>query len=449
MVTIAIDCGASFLKAAKMQNDRILRQLQIQTPPKPAANSSKNADKKLIERLLEAVCNILTDLTAGETEVGLGISNEMHGFVLALEDGTPFTDHISWQQELGDITVAPEGKSSREILQEHFCAAPGVRFRYTGMPLRAGLPSCNLLYLSRAGNLAGAPNQLFFYTLGDYLLCRLAGCAPDIHPTNAAATGLYDLEKKDWDEELTAFCCSGARIMFPTVGGRSLDFCFGETRIHALPAIGDQQAALLGAGLEEMETISFNLGTGAQVSVLSDNPSPEEGVQIRPYFGGRSLCTIPHIPCGRALNVYFRFVRDLLSRFEVDVDERVIWDKVLEMERDGVECGLFCDLSFFENAITPNRAGSISQIGEYTLTGANLFHAVLRAMIENFLRCADKLAQPDGRFRKILFSGGVARRIEAIRDGIVCHYSPDITATIAENETLIGIARYLAMDNGA
>ena len=194
---------------------------------------------------------------------------------------------------------------------------------------------------------------------------------------------------------------------------------------------------------------SFNLGTGAQVSVLSDNPSPEEGVQIRPYFGGRSLCTIPHIPCGRALNVYFRFVRDLLSRFEVDVDERVIWDKVLEMERDGVECGLFCDLSFFENAITPNRAGSISQIGEYTLTGANLFHAVLRAMIENFLRCADKLAQPDGRFRKILFSGGVARRIEAIRGGIVRHYLPGITITVAENETLFGIARYLSMDNGA
>lgn len=263
MVTIAIDCGASFLKAAKIRDGLLLRQIQKQTPPIPAASSLKYKHGKLVERLLAAVQDILTDLLAGETEAMLGISNEMHGFVLALEDGTPFTDHISWQQELGDIALRPEGKSAREILQERFGAAPGVRFRHTGMPLRAGLPSCNLLYLSRAGNLEGAPNQLFFYTLGDYLLRRLAGCAPDIHPTNAAATGLYDLEQKDWDEELTAFCCGGARIMFPTVGGRSLDFCFGKTRIYALPAIGDQQAALLGAGLEEMETISFNLGTGA------------------------------------------------------------------------------------------------------------------------------------------------------------------------------------------
>lgn len=71
-------------------------------------------------------------------------------------------------------------------------------------------------------------------------------------------------------------------------------------------AIADQQAALLGAGLEP-GWVSVNLATGCQVSVLSDEFSTS--VQTRPYFGGRFLHTVTHLPAGRLLAAALRSAR--------------------------------------------------------------------------------------------------------------------------------------------
>lgn len=434
MNIIAIDCGASFLKAAKFQNGRLVRQLQARSPS--AAGSLPQ-----IEQIMVCIREILQELTEGEKEVLLGISNEMHGFLLAREDGTAFTDYISWQKEYGEIRPTTAEASPKEILEERF---GGVPLQNTGMPLRAGLPSCNLLYLNQTETLNRDTKPYCFYTLGDYILRRLAGKSPMIHPTNAAASGLYDLTRNDWNDEIIS-CCSGTRVVFPSVGVEPVEFYFGETLIHAFPAIGDQQAALLGAGLEDVWTLSFNLGTGGQVSMLADRYEPEVGIQIRPYFGNRYLRTIPHIPSGRALNVYIRFVWDLLSVFHAKTEEEMIWKRILELEEKADAANLQCDLSFFENAVTKQNTGSISQIGEFDLTVSNLFHAVFQQMAQNYLCCADRLITASRGVDSILFSGGIARKIPRIREAIIARYSPEIPVIVAENETLIGINRYLGM----
>lgn len=434
MNIIAIDCGASFIKAAKFQNGILVRQLQAQTP-------SETGGLRQIEQLLICVQGILQELTEGEKEVLLGISNEMHGFILAYEDGTAFTDYISWQNEYGGLRPNPSEASPREILEKRF---GGVQLQNTGMPLRAGLPSCNLLYLNQIGALEQEQQPYCFYTLGDYILHRFAGKSLMTHPTNAAASGLYDLTQNNWNYEMIS-CCSGKNVIFPSVGVEGIDFRFGETQIHAFPAIGDQQAALLGAGLEDTKTLSFNLGTGGQVSMLAEFYEPEAGIQIRPYFENQYLRTIPHIPSGRALNVYIRFVRNLLWEFHVKMEDEMIWKKILALEETVDATNLQCDLSFFENAITEQKTGGISQIGEFDLTISNLFHSVFQQMAQNYLRCAGKLTVAEKKVEKLLFSGGIARKISRIRDSITMHYSPDIPAVVAENETLIGIKRYLMM----
>jgi len=439
MNTIVIDCGASFIKAAKFQDGVLRQQLQIQAPAGPG---SEIRQPRQIESIMVHIEDILRELTNGEREITLGISNEMHGFILAYEDGTPFTDYISWQKEYGGIELGPGGGTSPlKILDERF---EGPQLRNTGMPLRAGLPSCNLLYLERAGILEQARGPLTFYTLGDYVLRRLSGKQPIIHPTNAAATGMYDLERNDWNRGIASFC-GGTELVFLPVGTRCMDFLFGTTEIHAFPAIGDQQAALLGAGLDDEETISFNLGTGAQVSMLTSVHRWEKDIQIRPYFSGKYLRTIPHIPSGRALNVYIRFIRDILSHFHVTADDKTVWEGILAMEREAIKTNMQCDMSFFENAVTANKEGAILRIREYDLTGANLFHAIFQSMADNFFCCAEKLKRPDTKINRILFSGGVARKIERVRENILDHYPSNIPVILAENETLTGLDRYLRM----
>lgn len=439
MNTIVIDCGASFIKAAKFQDGVLCRQLQIQAP---SSSDFMIRQPRQIDCLMAHIRDILKELTDGEREVALGISNEMHGFILTYKDGTPLTDYISWQKEYGSIRLESLGGiSALEILEERLTAS---QLHSTGMPLRAGLPSCNLLYLKRIGILEQAVEPLTFYTLGDYILRQLSGKKPMIHPTNAAASGMYDLELNNWSGDITSLC-GGNKLTFLPVGVEQLDFCFGTTEIHAFPAIGDQQAALLGAGLDDEETISYNVGTGAQVSMLTSVRRWENNIQIRPYFKGKYLRTIPHIPSGRALNVYIRFIRDILSHFHVTADEKTVWENILAMERESVETGIQCDMSFFENAVTAHKKGSILQIGEFDLTGGNLFHAIFRSMADNFLCCAEKLNGPDTKISRILFSGGVGRKVERIRENILSHYPSDIPFIIAENETLTGIDRYLRM----
>lgn len=439
MHTVAIDCGASFIKGALIRDGRILTRMERSSP---AVHGDGNfLEARQIRELVPLVRQMVLALVGGGiSEIKLCLSNEMHGFLLAFEDGTPFTDYISWQKEFGSIP-GMDGVSPMKMLAG---TEYGEDILHTGMPLRAGLPSCNLLYLSMTGILKETDRELRFYTLGDYILRVLLGREPVCHPSNAAATGLYDLETGDWNRRLAVTACGTGKVRFPKVGTDGVDGSIGKLRVHALPALGDQQAALLGSGLERGCTVSFNLGTGAQVSRLTRNAEYSEKWQIRPYFNGYFLKTIPHLPCGRALNVYVRFFQEVLSGFSAETDSERMWAGLLEMERKASGGSLQCDLSFFENAVTGNTVGSITNMGEYSFTPGNLMRAVFTQMARNFIWAADRIETDEGRIREILFSGGVARKIPMIREQILSHYEAygNVDVKVSQDETLLGLYVY-------
>ena len=434
MRTIAIDCGASFIKGALICEGEIIKRICRHSPMVCRMENIMSPNQ--IQALLPMIKQIIVELIDGQTEIKLCISNEMHGFILAKEDGTPYTDYISWQKEYGKVLEG--GESSLDILGRNEFIED---IKYTGMPLRAGLPSSNMLYLKKSGHLSGKDKKLYFYTLGDYILRILSGKQPMCHLTNAAATGLFDLQKNDWNHKLIDVVCN-KNIVFPDVGTENMIFEMENVKIYSLPAIGDQQAALLGAGLINDKTLSFNLGTGAQVSKLVSVPLYEKQYQIRPYFYGMYLKTIPHLPSGRALNVYIRFLQDILSKFALNIDEEDIWKIILNEEMQSDDCKIICDLSFFENPISNHMAGSIENIGEYSLTIGNLFNAIFRQMGENFIWAASIIEPDADRIENIVFSGGVAKKIERVRKHIISHYSHKVDVSIASDETLLGLYCY-------
>lgn len=434
MKTITIDCGASFLKGALIQNGKIETRMRLKAPRVHGGEDITNPVQ--IQALIPMVTQMVMELAGRETEVRLCISNEMHGFLLAYENGRPYTDYISWQKEYSAVEI--EGRTAVGELKQRDTA--GDIF-YTGMPLRAGLPSSNLLYLRKRGYLENVQTKLRFYTLGDYILRAVSGKEPMCHPTNAAGTGLYDLRDNTWNRRLIN-AAGGEGIIFPQIGREEIIFFIGSLKVNALPAIGDQQAALLGAGLKDETAISFNLGTGAQVSKVVSEAVFSDRYQIRPYFGGTYLKTIPYLPSGRALNVYIRFFQDILCRFRADVTEDEIWAVLLKAEQEGKETGLSCDLSFYENAATNSRQGSITHIEEYSLTLGNVMRTVFRQMSENFIRAADIVENNTSRVDRVIFSGGVARKIPKIREYISEHYRAGISTQTVSDETFFGLYIY-------
>jgi len=189
--------------------------------------------------------------------------------------------------------------------------------------------------------------------------------------------------------------------------------------VHA--ALGDQQAALLGLGLEPGE-LSVNVATGSQVSDLVET-MPLGDVQVRPYPGRRWLRTVTHLPAGRSLNALLRLLTDLTEVGGGEADAlgaHPAWTRAMAAAERIETTDLDVDLAFFPCA-TGHRGG-ISNAHEGNLTPGHVMRASLEAMARNYRWAAERLAAASpapadiaSTWRHIAFSGGLAVKSETLR----------------------------------
>lgn len=432
MSIIAIDCGASFIKGSKFKGEDIVKSVVEKTP------ADNNPEK--MELSVEIIKKIIRELSDDENEIHLGFSNEMHGFVLTDKNGKAVTKYMSWQNECAsekyenDTTYIDK---LRSILDEKDII-------YTGMPLKLGLPSVNLFYVIHNGELI-ENETYYFYTLGDYYIRVLTGVDPYIHETNAAGTGLYNVVGHCWNDNVINAICEGGKynIIFPEVyeHQKALNACVGGQRMSVYPALGDQQAALLGAGVDKEYDVSFNFGTGAQISIVKREIELSNNYQIRPYFNGLYLKTVPHIPSGRALNVYFKFVKGILNDY-VDASDNDIWDYINKQTKNNKKKHMTIDMSFFTNAVSNRTTGEIGEIAENDFTIGNLFDSVYEQMANNIENICIRLGIHT--FERLMISGGILIKNEILRDYVLARFSNPYELVLAENETAKGIFKFVS-----
>jgi sugar (pentulose or hexulose) kinase len=175
-------------------------------------------------------------------------------------------------------------------------------------------------------------------------------------------------------------------------------------------AVGDQQAALLGTSLEAGE-MSLNVATGSQVSLLTSDPAAGD-YQVRPYFGGRFLRTITHIPAGRSLNLLLRLLAEMSTGGSGDE----LWVRLESAAREVPVTSLQVNLSFFPGAL--GDCGSIANIREDNFTAAHLFRAAIEAMAANYEHCAGRLS-PARDWNRLVFSGGLILKLQTLQEAVV------------------------------
>lgn len=426
MNIIAIDCGASFIKASRFVNGEIVTQITTKTP------SDDNPHK--LEESVIILKDIINKLTVEGETTCIGFSNEMHGFVLTDEEGIPVIPYMSWQNERAYNVQG--GVNYLDMLRK---IVDEKSITVSGMPLKAGLPSVNLFCVLKE-ELKQENNVYYFYTLGDYYIRALSGKQPFMHETNAAGTGLYNIQDHDWNQKLINTICeeSNCKIIFPSIYNNQE--AIKQDNLIYYPALGDQQAALLGAGFSENKDLSLNFGTGAQISILSDTPDFSSSYQVRPFFNNKYIKTIPHIPSGRALNVYFNFVKEIITEF-VDVADDKIWEYINRSAEDNNNVLMDVDMSFFTNAVTSNVKGSILNIDERGLTLGNLFDSVYERMAENIYEVCRRLKVKE--VERIIISGGVLSKNVYLQKKVLERFDKNAQVIIAENETAKGIAEFV------
>lgn len=291
--SLAVDIGGTFLKAALIGGGKVHQVIRRSMPAfidgrgeAGAPGYPREIDGGALDVAIEETMS--EALRGNDWDGRVFLSGQMAGLAFVDDAGMAVAPLISWQ----DTRYESVDKVAEAL-------GPDV-IANLGDGLRVGSPVVTLAGHNR-------PPGCYVTSLLAYAAGRIAGArATNVHVTDASSWGLLDLRRGMW----SPIACSVAGLNpkeLPRVVSELEPVVAGS---GVFVPVGDQQAALLGAGLER-NWLSVNLATGCQVSTLADRF--DSAAQTRPYFGdrfgGRYLHTVTHLPAGRLLTSHLRAAR--------------------------------------------------------------------------------------------------------------------------------------------
>ena len=278
MSSLALDVGGTFIKVARIEGGQVLDPVIRRPIPDFIPDGFAQGARELSPAKLDAaVFGALTDLGVDDlADHDVLVSGQMAGLAFVDSGGQAVENIITWQDTRYVEVETLATSIGREALDD------------LGDGLRVGSPAVTLAA-------RGTPDGACVTSLIAYVAGRIAGCrAERVHATDAGSWGLFDTKRMRW----SGAACQAAGISEQVLPEVSRDVKPIAPAVRVVTALGDQQAALWGAGLRENQ-VSVNLATGCQVSVLSDEFTT--AVQTRPYVDDHYLHTVTHLPAGRLL----------------------------------------------------------------------------------------------------------------------------------------------------
>jgi sugar (pentulose or hexulose) kinase len=433
---VLVDFGTSRIKAVQfsLTQNRVLNSREIASPTLSYGNSGEaEGDPEDYWRALEATAGQLLAI-APEIE-DIWLCSEMHGFLLAdYKTSKPITAYVSWQDQRSAHSVSEKKNSvvRLEFLRDQL-------YSITGMNLRPGLPVANLITIINATYLK---EPFRFLTLVDWLLLRGGESNPKCHPTLAAGTGLFSLAQGDWSIEiLLAIGIDPKRIHMPPIvcGNAPIGSIeLNGRKIRVWGGLGDLQSAAHGLDFPNRGPILINLGTGSQVMAIT--PSPSVGIELRPSALGVLTHAVTHIPSGRALNTFAKFIDGCALQ---SGGTPLFWRLFGEMQTDAVLAAEACiDLNVFSAAWKYKDGGSIAKVLESKFELSWFMHSLAKSWLMQYSQASQAIClnHPGTLF---LLGGGLSRRgtfIAPVLESLMGKRALQ-TSIITGEETLDGLVK--------
>ena len=440
---LLVDFGASRIKAAvwSFAQHRVIEVLECEAPlPKIGSSGEIEIEPEQYWSGLVNTAGILLDRHPNIER--MWICAEMHG-VLLLNASTykPLTPYISWRDERASKKINGKPSTFSQLEEGQF----GEDFRKeTGLKLRAGLPFVTLAHLKN--EIVKLPD-FKVCTLVDWILYRGGERDPKVHPSLAAGMGFYSLLDGAWSAELTNKSALSLRVsQFSTPS--KLDEVIGKINIgkHSLSVyggLGDMQAAVFGAGFPKNGSLLVNLGTGSQVVGIVPELNP--CLEQRLGADGRSFAALTHIPSGRSLNVFAKFI-DGISL--LGGGEPVFWKIFGSLDQSEIlNSSIEVDLNVFEASWRYENGGLVSGINENTFELRHFMAGLVKSWLNQY-KVAMDLIDPTYKISEFLISGGLCRRSSFVLPVLesLSGRSGRLSETITGEETLDGLLA-LALEN--
>ncbi|MGN1077074.1 MAG: sedoheptulokinase [Candidatus Gallimonas sp.] len=360
----------------------------------PSSGPEKTQDA---ERIAQGCAGIYRNIQKKYRVESVGISTQMHGILYYDADGKALSPLYTWQDGRGNLPF--RGKTYAGILKEA-----------SGYDAASGYGSVSVFFDALNGLIPSGAKGIC--TVGDYLAMKLTGNTEAlVHATNGASIGLYktsagafDLvaaEKAGLPSGLFPRCVSECETVGYAKGGAAVACC-----------IGDNQASIYGA-LKDPEDAALNVGTGSQISVVTDKTIAPGGCEIRPFFNGKNLLIGCPLCGGYAYELLKRF-------FESVTGGTVPYDVMNEWAESAMGKNVPVTATCFNGTReNPFLRASISELDSENFNAPALAYSVLKGMSGELAGCYEKIKQSDGRRKNLIGTGNAVRKNKTFRK-IIC-----------------------------
>ena len=416
--SLLIDIGGTDLKVGLVKEGES-KLLHVSRYPTPSFLKSSNDRKEISPKELLFSCNMA--ISNAERVFGsiksIALSGQMGCWILTDNQNNPATNVISWQDKRIQ-EIIPAGHSFLEFAKKIYGQESQ---RLSGNEIRLGLPIFGMYQYLHENKVN---SKLRFHSLISWLSSQLVTEYPFIaHVTDFASSGMLNLESKKMLSDFKELFKE--QIAFPEVTDQYL--CLGESKTKEskfFVGIGDQQASLYGSKLSE-NAIVVNIGTGGQVAALQPNDGADTNAQVRPYFDGKRIKTLTHLPAGRALTAYAE-VLNSEKLGELDY-ESILKSRVSEItniaKRDIV--------NFEEDVFRIPKPVNYQEKQNLSDEVAYQFFQVYRNAIKS-LNCESMTS--------LIFAGGVGQRFLSLQESLGKEFKTAVHVADTNESTLQGLS---------
>ena len=352
-VTVPNNCeikGASF---ERCQNPQEILEICI------------SALDKLIEKF-SPVCSI-------------GITGQMHGVIYLDSLGNPLSPLYTWQDASAD-----------EECESGITYAEKLR-KITGYKMSSGFGCSTYFVHALKGCVPEGTAKIC--TVHDYVAMKLTGRnSPVMHTSDAASFGLFDTNKLQFDSDAIISAGLDCSVLPEIAADARILGKYKE--IPVCIAIGDNQASFIGSVRDTDSSVLVNIGTGSQMSFMTQNTSEVTSTELRPCHEkafirvGSALCG------GRAFAALESFIRQTANLCGGNVENAYSFiDEYLNANQSPAN-PLDVSTAFVGTRENPTLRGHVKNIGLDNFTPGHLIYGVLDAisgeLYNMYSPCPDK-----------------------------------------------------------
>lgn len=428
MKSIGIDIGTTTISIviADASDFTLVHKITL---PNDASLSSPNPWERLqdVSRILASVQSALDEILSNYKDVSsIGLTGQMHGIVCLDESGNAVSPLYTWQDGRGNLPAFQDGKSLCAILSQEY-----------GIKASSGYGLVTHLYHVKKHLVP--PGTVTCCTIADYLGMRLTGrTSPLLHVSQAAGLGLYDVKASCFMQDILAQ--NGVEPAFLPHATDEFALLGTFRGIPVSVSIGDNQASFLGSVRHACRDLLVNIGTGSQISVLSNAYAAGSGIEARPFTKDSCLLVGAALCGGSAYALLERFFREYaVAAGGADVPQYEIMKRLLE--ESGQTNGLAVRTTFAGTRENPLETGSITGIRTDNLHPAGLIRGVLEGMADELYSLYHIIEERSGfRGTRLVVSGNGARKNTALQAILQNRFGMPLEIVPYEEEAAFGAA---------